>query len=592
MIRRHPLVASRWRSAAARCRLVAVCALLLVPAGRARANGLELLPGGTRSVARGGAVAARPEDPMAMIHNPAGLAFMPDDQFMLDVDIALHDMCVDLYGYYGWGIYDADADSQFGDPLEVELDDDDRPVIGATYATTPLPEVCNTGPVGPLPLIAWAGHLTDDLTLGIGMPAPTIVAAVQYGGADGSIQRGELGLPTPTRYQLVRQQVDFALAPAASIAYRVLPELSLGATLQVAMLSATSRAIAGATTGTQPSKDWLLDAEARDFFIPAVTVSVHARPVRALDLMAGFRWVDGFDGSGDAVFETNTFYDEDAESGPVPFKNDEVGLSPIEIPLPWAFTAGVRYAGLLSEDDPDDGKPAWDPMGRELWDVEVDFTYNLNDRASDTVVEISDENVTVITRDATGDGDRQTASRDEVAGLNTDRELLDSIAVRLGGSYSVLPRTLALHAGGFYESRGADPAYAHVESFAFARVGVGVGVMVRLGDFDLTAAYSHIFQETIEVAPPPHELAEDYDRDDPTRGFDKRVGGTLEADGTRSGGYVLEDPDAPDPEDADAVASYRQSTATGAQARGERVVNAGKYTAAFDVISIGASYHF
>jgi hypothetical protein len=120
--------------------------------------------------------------------------------------------------------------------------------------------------------------------------------------------------------------------------------------------------------------------------------------------------------------------------------------------------------------------------------------------------------------------------------------------------------------------------------------------MVRLGDFDLTAAYSHIFQETIEVAPPPHEIAEDYNEDneddDPTRGFDKRVGGTLEADGSRTGGYILEDPDAPDPEDADGIASYRQSTATGGQARGERVVNAGKYTAAFDVISIGASYHF
>jgi hypothetical protein len=571
---------------------VAVCALLLAPAGRARANGLELLPGGTRSVARGGAVAARPEDPMAMLHNPAGLAFMPDDQFMIDVDTSISDMCVDLYGYYGWGIYDGDADSRFGDPLEVELDDDGEPIIGATYATTPLPEVCNTARLAPLPLIAWAGHLTDDLTLGVGMPAPTIVTGLQYGGEDGTIQRGDRGLPTPTRYQIVRQEVAFALAPAVSLAYRVLPQLSLGASLQVAMLSANSRGVANATTGTQPSKDWLLDADANDYFIPTVTVSIHARPVRALDLMAGFRWADGFDGSGDAVFETNTYYDEDAESGPVPFRNDEIGLSPIQLPLPWTLTAGVRYAGLLTDDDPDDGKPAWDPMGRELWDVEVDFAYNLSERSSETVVEVSDENVTVITRDATGDGDRQTAARDEVAGLNTDRQLKDSIAVRLGGSFSILPRTLAVHAGGFYENRGADPAYAHIESFAFARVGVGMGVMVRLGAFDLTAAYSHIFQETIEVAPPPHEVAEDYDPDDPTRGFDKRVGGTLEADGRRTGGYVLEDPDAPDPEDADGVASFRQSTATGAQARGERVVNAGKYTAAFDVISIGASYHF
>jgi hypothetical protein len=116
--------------------------------------------------------------------------------------------------------------------------------------------------------------------------------------------------------------------------------------------------------------------------------------------------------------------------------------------------------------------------------------------------------------------------------------------------------------------------------------------MLRLGAFDLTAAYAHIFQETIEVAPPPHEVAEDRDPDDPTRGFDQRVGGTFGPDGRRIGGYVLEDPDAPDPQDADAIARFQQSSAAPSTARSERVVNAGKYTAAFDVISVGMAYHF
>ena len=79
--------------------------------------------------------------------------------------------------------------------------------------------------------------------------------------------------------------------------------------------------------------------------------------------------------------------------------------------------------------------------------------------------------------------------------------------MRLVPERSALPRTLAVHAGTFYESRGVDPAYAHVESFAFARVGFGIGVMMRLGDFDVTAAYSHIFQETVEVAPTAARMA-------------------------------------------------------------------------------------
>jgi len=40
----------------------------------ARASGLQLMPGGAKSVARGGAVAARPDDPMLLLNDPAGLA--------------------------------------------------------------------------------------------------------------------------------------------------------------------------------------------------------------------------------------------------------------------------------------------------------------------------------------------------------------------------------------------------------------------------------------------------------------------------------------------------------------------------------------
>jgi hypothetical protein len=168
--------------------------------------------------------------------------------------------------------------------------------------------------------------------------------------------------------------------------------------------------------------------------------------------------------------------------------------------------------------------------------------------------------------------------------------LKDSIAVRLGGSYAVAPREVALHAGGFYENRGIDAAYASVDSFAFARFGVGFGMTVRLGSVDLLAAYGHIFQETVEVVPPPHEPVEDFEAGDPTSGFDQRVGGTFAANGTRVGGVVLADPDAPSK--GDAVARGQQSSAAPAPARPERVINAGKYTASFDVISVGLQYHF
>src|ERR1041384_1746823 len=103
-------------------------AAVLCSAGSALANGLEHLPGGTESASRGGAVAARPVDGMALIQNPAGLAFMSGQQIMLATDAPIPHMCVDPYGYSGWGVYTG-ARSEFGDPLAGGPN---------AYATSPL----------------------------------------------------------------------------------------------------------------------------------------------------------------------------------------------------------------------------------------------------------------------------------------------------------------------------------------------------------------------------------------------------------------------------------------------------------------------
>src|SRR5581483_636599 len=71
----------------------------------AHANGSTLLPGGgAASVSRAGAVAARPEDATAILTNPAALAFMPRTQVYSGIDLPSQKMCVDPYGYYGWGV--------------------------------------------------------------------------------------------------------------------------------------------------------------------------------------------------------------------------------------------------------------------------------------------------------------------------------------------------------------------------------------------------------------------------------------------------------------------------------------------------------
>ena len=154
-------------------RLTCALALLLCAAEHAHASGPELLPGGVRSTGRAGAVVARPEDAMALSYNPAALPWLSGDQFLFNIDLPISNLCVDPYGYYGWGVYD-DKSSEFVDnPLAVEVDGDGNPIIGDTYATTPLPEVCNSGEIGPIPQLAWAYHLGDSVSIAFGQVLPT-----------------------------------------------------------------------------------------------------------------------------------------------------------------------------------------------------------------------------------------------------------------------------------------------------------------------------------------------------------------------------------------------------------------------------------
>lgn len=558
---------------------LAVLALLLSGApARVRAGGYELLPGGTQAVARGGAIAARPDNAMLLEQNPAGLALLSGQQLLLNVDVPVQDMCVDPYGYYGWGVYQPGS-SDFGDQL------------GSAYARTPLPKVCNSAQLFGIPHLAWAGKLTDDFALAAGFVAPTLVTGMQYGGADGTIAvpGSDNGAPTPTRYQVIRQQLNFALAPSLGFGYRVARWLQLGASSQITMVRATTRAVQNATSGTQPSTDWLVDVDAHDYFIPSLTVAANFTPTRALDLMVAFHWSDKFDGSGKVTYETNTFHQLDGTN----VRNLPINLPLVQVGFPWTLTAGARYAGLLPVPDiSKETRPSLrDPMDRELWDVELDATYSFNSLASKNIVQPG-QDVTVVTRQLGSPSTYATVKAKDLSKIALERHTLDSIVVRAGGSYSVIPRALALEAGAFFETRGLDPAYASVDVFAFQRIGMGFGLMARTGDFDLLAAYGHIFQETVEVAPPPHQRVEQANRSDPSSGFDQRVGGTFGADGTRMGGSVLGDPSAPSVANADAVARAQASSAAPSPARPDRVINAGRYTASFNIISVGAVYHF
>ena len=58
-----------------------------------------------------------------------------------------------------------------------------------------------------------------------------------------------------------------------------------------------------------------------------------------------------------------------------------------------------------------------------------------------------------------------------------------------------------MRAGMSFETRGLDEGLANIDLLPARRLGLHVGTTVRLGHgFEISAAYAHLFQETIEVA--------------------------------------------------------------------------------------------
>lgn len=225
-------------------------------------------------------------------------------------------------------------------------------------------------------------------------------------------------------------------------------------------------------------------------------------------------------------------------------------------------------------------------MTSERWDIELDASYIASGQVSLTRAQVA-EDFSLEFRRANGEPqDSLEVETTDLAELTVDRHGLDAVALRLGGSWNVLPGSLQVSGGGFYQSRGVKPDFASIDNYGFGRVGFGLGVRVRLGPVDLTASYAHIFQETLDIAPPAHEPREEA-TDDPKSGFDQRI----YEDGELSE-RPLRDPAAPSASEADGVASVRQAAVFESEDVRARVINAGRYVASFNIVSLAVTHQF
>jgi hypothetical protein len=547
----------------------------------AHADGETLLPSGAQSVGRGGANVARPSDATTLLQNPAGLVDVPSSGYY-GIDTGYNQICVHPYGYYGWGVYlpeDRAGTTPNPDPRRSEFGDP----ASAAYGNRHLDTVCNSAPFAGIPQLAFAVRLNDDLSIGFGLVNQVLVGGAQFGGSDGTIgvNNGTESRPTPTRYELIRQQAKFALDPTAGVAYRVLPWLSLGLTLQVTMASLNNYFVMALRAGTSPADDMLARFHVSDYFMPALTFGVLAKPISALTLAGTFNWSDGFNGSGDMTITTNMYHRNAVGSEALPLQNDPVKLSRVRVQAPWTATLAARYAWPRAG-----AKADADLMQHDVWDVEVDATYTANRAVGANQVEIANDFTLEFRRANAAPQMPLTVSQSGLEPLNVDRHLLDVVTVRLGGSVNVVPGRMQLSAGGFFQTQGVESDYVSISSYGLMRVGLGLGVVVRLGSVDLLVSYAHIFQQDFAVAPPPHQPREDA-TDDPQSGFDQRI----YQDGNLSDQPHM-DPKAPATTAANGVATSQQPAVFESDSLRRRVINQGNYVASFNVLSLGVVQRF
>lgn len=532
---------------------VVVGVLSAVPAG-ASAGGFEYAAPGTRANGRAGAYAARADDPMALGYNPAHLADNEGSQFLVNLNLAFLDACYTRAGNGVLNYNNTGADvSRFG---TVSRDD----IPANTYLGEPFAEVCHVGPPGIGPAIGYTTRINDEIGIGFGILAPNAAGHLVWGDQDGVVETPNGIRPSGGRYMLVEEQL-IILHPTVGIGWRATPWLRVGASLQPSIGYFDFKTIAVATHGENPEADIYSRLTVSDWFIPAFVVSAHVVPHDNLDLTVAFRWSDDVSATGTTDLTHGYYGTSQPPDSYIP-TTVTVDDTELDAPQPATLTFGARYAHRLRpraysareraelvEAGESSSMPEGtfhDSMTDELFDVELDVVYEFNSHVKDFVIHMP-ETANIRYREYNG-SDMITANA-----VAAPREIVlphrwdDQISVRLGGDVNVIPGKLAIRAGANFETRGVNPSYQSLDFMPAQRVGVHLGATWRVGDFDLSLALAHIFQETITVNPNNND------------GIDQEDEARLEQISADNDGFI---------------------------------VNAGKYTASWNVVSIGMNYRY
>jgi long-chain fatty acid transport protein len=410
---------------------------VLVP-GLAFAGGFEYPDNGTIAVGRGGAFAARADDPTAIAYNPAGLAGVKGTRLLFDSNLARMNMSFTRAG----------KDDE-GNPFNTVSND-----AGFFFA-----------PMG----VVTSDFGLKDFTFAIGAFGPSAIGKLRYPD-DG-----------PQRYQLISLDA-LIIYYTAAVAWRPHPMVDVGVAFQWAdNVSTKFSQRVNAWFAEGASKGTLYDTKVsqnfKDRFAPAMLIGLRVRPMRGLQVGLSVRpFPVKFHQTG-TVSDSypGAYLGKLYEKGRVYITDKDVAM---DLTLPIMGRLGVQYT--------------YEKGDREIFDVEADLTYEAW-RCVDSF-DLDFDGSMVIKSD-NGPDDVHQLNR-----ISIPKRFKDTVSVRLGGDFNVVPDYLRVRAGGFYESPAVPTATTNLDFPSFTRFGVGGGFTASYYGFDLSFAYSHVFQLTRTVA--------------------------------------------------------------------------------------------
>lgn len=471
---------------------------VLARADHANASGLEIPEGGAVGLARGGAVVARPSDPMALSYNPAGILGLAGAQLTLGSNLGSFGQCFQRYGNY------ANEDTTFISLAGTRFENS---MYAASGMRTPYPRTCSNPSLAIAPNIGFTYRILPNLAFGISAVPPHTVG--REGIFPDAVMTANGLAPSPARHLLFEKRL-LLFYPAATVAFAPLPWLRLGATLQVGIASfeyATMLNPNDQSNGAQsPDGDIKLTLRAGGTFVAGnfgaqvllpryFTIGIKGQYVPELNL-SGL-------GAGTAV---DQYYAADQSPMAVAARTRTFDITSLRAQPASHIRAGVRFAM------PRAGRPdAWtsahqlarnntlangrniaetyDPMRDDVFDIEVDFNYEFTSTLGITSVAL---NGTIV------------AAGGIMVPFNPERPIVirsdfnNTYGVRVGSDWNVIADRLALRMG-FSAEKGANtPGLSQIHLPTFDSFSASIGAALRFGWFTANIAYAHMFFVPLE----------------------------------------------------------------------------------------------